>query len=63
LDGAVFIQSSRHDQRYEKYSIPKQIDEYEWVDASTLKINTTSVDDRFHCDNNIKPKNIKYINN
>lgn len=63
LDGAIFIQRSRHDQRYEKYSIPKKTDDYEWIEASSLKINNTSEDDRFHCDNSIKPKRIKYIKN
>ena len=63
LDGAIFIQRSRHDQRYEKYSVPNKTDDYEWVEASSLEINNTSADDRFHCDNSIKPKRIKYINN
>lgn len=33
----------------------------EWVDIADFKVNRVSQDEYFHCDNRIKPRNIKYI--
>jgi len=63
LDDAVFVRSSRHDVNYERYSIPKTTDGYEWVDASALHLDSVSQDNHFHCNNNIKPKRVRYIKN
>jgi len=34
-----------------------------WVEASSLKINKSSQDECFHCDEKIKPKRVRYIKN
>lgn len=60
-DDAIYIQYS--DDKYKKYHIPNVSDKYEWVDSSSVHLSSTSQDDRFHCDNNIKPHSVKYISN
>jgi hypothetical protein len=60
-DDAIYVQASNKKEHYKKYPIPKKSDDYEWTDASEAHFNTVSQDDHFHCDNNIKPRRVKYI--
>ena len=62
-DNAIYIQDNPIPKNYEKYSIPKESDDYEWIDASDAHFNRVSQDDHFHCDNTIKPRRVKYISN
>ncbi|HBZ14757.1 MAG TPA: hypothetical protein DEO73_03220 [Pantoea sp.] len=62
-DNAIYIQNESTPKNYEKHSIPKKSDDYEWIDSSEIHFNRASLDDHFHCDNNIKPQRVKYISN
>ncbi|MBA0190696.1 T6SS immunity protein Tli3 family protein [Pectobacterium odoriferum] len=62
-DDAIYIQASNHSDKYEKYPIPKKSDDPEWVDASTVQFDSVSLDDHFHCNNDIKPRHVRYISN
>jgi len=62
-DDAIYVQVSNEKDTYGKYSIPKNSDMLKWVDASEVHINRISQDDHFHCNSNIKPRNVKYISN
>ena len=62
-DSAIYIQVSNDNGRYEKYPIPKKSDEPEWVDAANVSFGVVSLDDRFHCNDNIKPRRVKFIKN
>jgi hypothetical protein len=58
---AIYTQVSNAKENYKKYPIPKKSDDYEWINTSDVHFNTVSQDDHFHCDNNIKPRRVKYI--
>lgn len=62
-DDAIYIQSSSNKNKYEKYPVPKKTDSPEWVDFSDIRFGILSQDDHFHCNNDIKPKRIKFIKN
>jgi len=62
-DGVIYIQDTVIDKSYEKYILSNKADQYEMVDISLAKINRNSKDDRFHCDNKIKPRKVKVIAN
>ena len=62
-DGVIYIQGAVIDKNYRKYTISNESDQYKMVDISLAKINRNSKDDRFHCDNKIKPRKVKVIAN
>ena len=62
-DDAIYVQVSNRKETYQKYSIPKKSNDPEWIRSSDVKFNNLSQDDHFHCDNNIKPRRVKYIPN
>ncbi|SFN14959.1 hypothetical protein SAMN05428971_0257 [Candidatus Pantoea varia] len=60
-DDAIYIQASSNKNKYERYPIPKKSDRSEWVDVSNINFGILSQDDHFHCNNDIKPKRVKFI--
>ena len=60
-DDAIYVQDEATPKYFEKYAIPKKSDDYEWVEPSEAHFKRVSQDDHFHCDNNIKPRRVKYI--
>ncbi|XSG05123.1 hypothetical protein ABOC21_09960 [Klebsiella sp. WOUb02] len=62
-DAAIYIQTSNDKARYEKYPIPKKTIYPEWIDASEVSFDNVSQDDSFHCNDNIKPRSVKFIEN
>ncbi|NMP26825.1 hypothetical protein GW590_08110 [Rahnella sp. SAP-1] len=62
-DGVIYIQGSVIDKNYREYTLSNKSHQYEMVDISLAKINRNSKDDRFHCDNKIKPRKVKIIAN
>jgi len=63
-DGAIFAQDSLPGKLIKKLTRAEdEGKETEWVELSSLKFNKVSQDDHFHCNNNIKPKRVRYIKN
>ena len=62
-DNAIYTQASNEKDTFGEYSLPKKTDRPRWVDASDVYFKKVSQDDRFHCNNNIKPRRVKYIPN
>ncbi|MBK4717067.1 MULTISPECIES: T6SS immunity protein Tli3 family protein [Tenebrionibacter/Tenebrionicola group] len=58
-DGAVYIRSSSTDKMYKKFNTPNS-GEYESIAISKVTIDKISQDNAFHCNNNIKPRSVKY---
>lgn len=62
-DNNIKTKSSELSKFYELYKIPKITDKFECVNASDVHVNPMSQDDHFHCNNDIKPRRIKFIKN
>lgn len=62
-DNAIYTQASNEKDTYGEYSPQKKSDRPRWVDASDVHFKRVSQDDQFHCNNNIKPRHVKYISN
>ena len=62
-DNAIYTQASNEKDTFGEYSLPKKTDRPRWVDASDVYFKKVSQDDRCHCNNNIKPRRVKYIPN
>ncbi|MEZ0583982.1 hypothetical protein ACA373_13520 [Erwinia sp. STN24] len=63
-DGAIFAQKSSSSNLIRKLTrADEKGSETEWIELSSLKLNKLSQDDHFHCNNNIKPKRVRYIKN
>lgn len=62
-DKNIKIKSSALSKLYESYKIPKKTDNFDYVDASKVRMDMLSQDDHFTCNNDIKPKRVKFISN
>jgi len=62
-DDSIYIQGTDKKSKYEKHITGSNDGKHYWVNISELALRETSQDDRFHCDNKIKPRSIKYILN
>ncbi|PLR29042.1 T6SS immunity protein Tli3 family protein, partial [Chimaeribacter arupi] len=60
-DGYIYIQGTDKKSKYERHKTGLNDDKYHSVDFSELHFNKISQDNKFHCNNNIKPRSIKYI--
>ncbi|WP_420912786.1 T6SS immunity protein Tli3 family protein, partial [Chimaeribacter arupi] len=60
-DNSIYIQDSVTDKKYEQYIISNKSARYNMVDISSTSFKGISEDDHFYCNNNIKPRSIKYI--
>ncbi|MBA0190697.1 T6SS immunity protein Tli3 family protein, partial [Pectobacterium odoriferum] len=61
-DDALYIRGSSVDSLIKKIKIPKKKpDDFEWEEYSEAHLNSISQDDRFHCNENIKPRRVKFI--
>lgn len=61
-DDAIYVKNNTPDRFVKKITADDdQGIHSEWVDIADFKVNRVSQDEYFHCDNRIKPRNIKYI--
>lgn len=62
-DGSIITKVSTSSKYYHEYKIPLNSEVYDLLNDGDLKFRAVSIDDHFHCNDEIKPKRIKYINN
>ncbi|WP_277967143.1 T6SS immunity protein Tli3 family protein [Pantoea trifolii] len=59
---AVYIQDRIHKELLKRIiSIGSKDKVGKWIDNPDFKIEAQSIDERFHCDDNIKPRSIRYL--
>lgn len=57
-DGMIYVKRFLRDSSYREYYDPNN---YRLVDDSEINLKGASLDDHFYCDNNIKPRSVKFI--
>jgi len=61
-DDSIYVQDGRVAKNIKKIHIPKQNpNDFKWIKSSSLNVVKGSIDDHFHCNDNIKPRSVKYI--
>ena len=60
-DNSIIVKNNALDKLFERYKIPKKTEKSEWIANLDVYSDTASQDDHFHCNNNMKPRSIKYI--
>ncbi|MBA0190698.1 hypothetical protein, partial [Pectobacterium odoriferum] len=62
-DNNIKTQSNELSKFYELYEMPKTTDKFEYIKTTDVRVNLMSQDDHFHCNNDIKPRSVKFIKN
>lgn len=62
-DDSVLTKISALSKFYYSHNAPLNSTSYGFINDEDLVLNSTSIDDRFHCNESIKPRKIKYISN
>lgn len=60
-DESIKTKNSTLNKYYRSYKTPVKLEDFDLENDTELTLNSLSIDNYFHCDNNIKPRSIKYI--
>ncbi|WP_146001313.1 MULTISPECIES: hypothetical protein [Pantoea] len=63
MSDSVLAKTSILSEFYYSHKAPLNSGDYNFINDEDLVLNSASIDDRFHCNESIKPRKIKYISN